>query len=192
MDMTPSSRSKESVAEHDFGAEAAIPSRSGPTTGPPPGKVLDKVIGACVNGLIYLARAPTRLRRVFIRHWQSFKRSSKPVRGLLIWLVCCFIFAVPLCLFVFRVLIQGHPKIGAIIFDATLANLLISIFAQMSATFMDSMLKEYLSVVRFKLGAPGHGPRVATFIGIGPASQWTSTAKLVLACRILHLLLVLR
>jgi hypothetical protein len=116
----------------------------------------------------------------------------KPVRGLLAWFISNLLFDITYCLFVYMVLIKGYIKVCDTVFDAVTSNLLVSIFSQVSATLVDAMLREYLNVVRFKLLVDKWGPRAATFMGIGPASQWTSTARLVLACRILNWLLLLR
>ena len=124
--------------------------------------------------------------------WKLFKEKSEPVRGLLWWFLCNLLFDIPYCLFVYAVLIKGHIKIRGTVFNATTSNLLVSILSQVSATFIDAMLREYLSVVRFKLLLREWGIRIATFIGIGPASQWMSTAILVFRCRALNPLLILR
>lgn len=147
---------------------------------------------ACIDVLALIAKAPGRLWRALRCRWQHFRAKSKPVRGLLWWLLVNLVFDIPYCLFVYSVLIKGHIRICNTVFDAVTANLLVSIFSQISATFVDTMLREYLAVVRFRLAARQPGTRAATFIGIGPSSQWTSTAVLVLTCRALNVFMMLR
>jgi hypothetical protein len=152
----------------------------------------NNLIADCIRILLRFVGVLGRLRKATIDRCRSFMQTSKPLRGLILWLLCNLVFDIPYCLFIHRVLIQGHIKVGRVVFNAVTANVLVSVFSQMSGAFIDAMLREYLAVVRVKIAGRASGIRSATFIGTGPASQWTSSAILVLACRFLNFLMILR
>jgi hypothetical protein len=97
------------------------------------------------------------------------------------------IFDVVYCLFIYYVLMKGMVQVGGTIFDASTTNLLVSIFSQLSAILADMTLRELLAALRLRFAAQSHGTSAFTWFGIGPSSQWISTAKFAVACKLLNL-----
>ncbi|CAG9990788.1 unnamed protein product [Clonostachys byssicola] len=116
----------------------------------------------------------------------GFLTKARSISGLL-WIFGIFIlFSFLYCLFIYFVLIRRIVIVGSTIFDASTTNLLVSIFSQVSALLSDTALRNVLSSLRVHWAASPTGTSAFTWYGLGPSSQWWSTAQLTVASYMLN------
>jgi hypothetical protein len=84
-------------------------------------------------------------------------------------------------LFIYQILILSNPKIGKLIFDASLTNLLLSIFSQLYAMILIFMLHGLLDTMRWTLASRGDktGTSVSSFFQLSPGTNWFSVLRLM-------------
>lgn len=100
----------------------------------------------------------------------------------------CLVFAALYSAFIHRVLIRGRPRVGAVLLDASTANLLVSVLSQVFVLLLDSTLRGLLDVVRIALAGTRRGTPASTFFGISSATGWLPAFRLALASRFMDVL----
>jgi hypothetical protein len=128
----------------------------------------------------------------FRRIISEFGQRSRPIRSLVSTFGVFTIFACLYCVFVYYVLIRGEVIVGNTLFDASTTNLLVSIFSQISALLADTALRQLLASLRMLFASSRGGTSAYTWFGIGPSSQWMSTAKFAIASYLLNAWCLLR
>ncbi|KAH8666953.1 hypothetical protein BX600DRAFT_540210 [Xylariales sp. PMI_506] len=106
-----------------------------------------------------------------------FLANAKEISELLFTFGAWSLFTLLYCLFVYYVLIQGRIQVGSTVFDASTANLLVSIFSQIYVTLTDMTLRGLLSALRLAL-LVNQDSYLVTFFGISPSTDWLSVIKL--------------
>jgi hypothetical protein len=99
------------------------------------------------------------------------------VKGLIITFLVWLIFTILYSLFVYYVLLNGQVQVGTARFDASTANLLVSIFSQIFVVLADTSIRGLLSALRLAL-ALNNGTGLTLFLGVSPSTDWFPTLKL--------------
>ena len=110
-----------------------------------------------------------------------------PIKELVLSFVICLAFTVLYCFFIYSVLIYGNPQVGVILFDASTANLLTSIFSQVFVMLSDMMIRGLLDTLRVVLIKREKGTPTSTFFGLSAASEWQSAFRLAWVNKFLNL-----
>ena len=105
-------------------------------------------------------------------------RNIPPARSLLTSYLATLIFTLLYCLFIHHVLINKKPQVGAVLFDATTSNLLISIFSQLFVLLSDATVCGLLDTMRTALASRSGGTSASAFFGISAATGWLSAFRL--------------
>ncbi|KAM0330148.1 hypothetical protein ACHAQA_004321 [Verticillium albo-atrum] len=93
------------------------------------------------------------------------------------------LFTILYSMFIHEVLIVGDPKIGSIVFEASVTNLLLSIFSQLYAMVLCFMVQGLLDALRWSLSSRSEGKggtSASSFFQLSPATDWFSVLKFML------------
>jgi hypothetical protein len=116
----------------------------------------------------------------------SFKARCHPIWLPLTAWIGSAVFTILYSLFIYRVLIQSDPKIGSCVFDASLTNLLLSIFSQLYTMLLLFMVQGLLDALRWSLTmrAGRAGTSASNFFQLSPATDWLSVLSLIFHSRL--------
>jgi hypothetical protein len=116
----------------------------------------------------------------------SFKARCRPIWLPLTAWIWSAIFTILYSSFIYQVLIQGDPKIGNCVFDASLTNLLLSIFSQLYTMLLLFMVQGLLDALRWSLTmrAGRAGTSASNFFQLSPATDWLSVLSLIFHSRL--------
>ncbi|KAG7107153.1 hypothetical protein HYQ44_013719 [Verticillium longisporum] len=118
---------------------------------------------------------------------RSFWGHCRPIwLPLTAWLASA-LFTVLYSLFIHKVLIRRDPKIGVLVFEASVTNLLLSIFSQLYAMVLCFMVQGLLDALRWSLSSRVDGKggtSASSFFQLSPATDWFSVLKFILESRL--------
>lgn len=118
---------------------------------------------------------------------RSFWGHCRPIwLPLTAWLASA-LFTVLYSLFIHKVLIRRDPKIGVLVFEASVTNLLLSIFSQLYAMVLCFMVQGLLDALRWSLSSRVDGKggtSASSFFQLSPATDWFSVLKFILDSRL--------
>ncbi|KAL0936119.1 uncharacterized protein CTRU02_208334 [Colletotrichum truncatum] len=113
---------------------------------------------------------------------RSIKENCRPVRLALTAWVASLIFTIVYSLFIYHVLFEGNPVVGSWTFDASLTNLLLSIFSQLYGMLLAYVAISLSDALRWSLasrtGGKG-GASASSFFQLSPATDWFSVLKFI-------------
>ncbi|KAG7103368.1 hypothetical protein HYQ45_017525 [Verticillium longisporum] len=117
----------------------------------------------------------------------SFWGHCRPIwLPLTAWLASA-LFTVLYSLFIHKVLIRRDPKIGVLVFEASVTNLLLSVFSQLYAMVLCFMVQGLLDALRWSLSSRVDGKggtSASSFFQLSPATDWFSVLKFILDSRL--------
>ncbi|KAK3386865.1 hypothetical protein B0H63DRAFT_141637 [Podospora didyma] len=113
----------------------------------------------------------------------NLRRNLKPIKSLISSFFVYLIFTILYALFIYSVLIKKNPQVGALLLDASTANLLISVFSQVFVIASDALICGLLDSLRTALAGRARGTSASAFFGIGAATAWPSVFWLALVNR---------
>ncbi|KAM0269242.1 hypothetical protein ACHAQH_009816 [Verticillium albo-atrum] len=93
------------------------------------------------------------------------------------------VFTLLYSMFIHKVLIERDPKIGVLVFEASVTNLLLSIFSQLYAMVLCFMVQGLLDALRWSLSSrvgDRAGTSASSFFQLSPATDWFSVLKFIL------------
>jgi hypothetical protein len=88
---------------------------------------------------------------------------------------------------IYYVLLRGKLQIGNALLDAPKTNLLTAIFSQVSAILIDTMIRDYLSVLRIALATRNRGVSAPTYLSFGLCSWWIIVLQFAILQRFLNI-----
>jgi len=118
----------------------------------------------------------------------SFSKRVKAIRSLLVFFIASTIFMGLFTAFIVIVLIDKIVETpGGVFWDASKTNYIVSVLSQASALLTDTLIRDFFAVLRPVLAAPrrrlwnpfkrGPGSSFATWVGLSPASGWSSVLQ---------------
>jgi hypothetical protein len=117
----------------------------------------------------------------------SLGQKARPIGDLILTFTVGLVFAILYILFINYVLIWGTVQVGSVFFNAPTANLLVSIFSQISATLSYMMVHGLFGALRLAFAARKGGILAPTFLGLGPAASWLEVLKSAFVDRLFNL-----
>ncbi len=105
--------------------------------------------------------------------WRNARAAGDVVYILIAWIT----FTVLYMIFINYFLIAGKVQVGAVFFDASTTNLLVSIFSQIFVVLATATIHGLFNALRLVL----KGESLVTFFGISFSSGWPSILKLLVA-----------
>lgn len=111
---------------------------------------------------------------------RRLRQNALAIKNILFTFFVWLIFTVLYCVFVYYILLNGVVEVGTARFDASTANLLVSIFSQIFVILADMVVRGLLSALRLALATNGDASLI-TFLGISSSTDWFSVLKIL--CR---------
>ncbi|TQV95396.1 hypothetical protein IF1G_06383 [Cordyceps javanica] len=112
----------------------------------------------------------------------TLRSRSRSVWGPLLAWVGSLGFTILYALFIYQIFILADPTVGSWVFDASLTNLLLSIFSQLYGMLLGFILRALLDALRWSLAARESGSKgvsAALFFQLSPATDIFSTLQMV-------------
>jgi hypothetical protein len=125
-------------------------------------------------------------RGQFPTSYSKLAQNAPPIRDLLRTFTISLVVAIIYIIFIYYVLIQGTAQVGRLYFNASVANFLVSIFSQISASLADLMIRSLFGSLRHAFAARKDGISAPTFLGLGPDAGWLQVLNLALADRLFN------